>query len=232
MTSPRHPRRTAASLIVECLEAEGCRWVFSVPGEETMGILDALSRSESVQHVTTRHEQGAAFMADVHGRLTGRPAVAMATLGPGATNLLTGIAAALAQVLADPASPVPMVGASGAISGVMGAYLVLFPRIRVFTLIPLGFFITTMALPAWVMLGYWFLLQAFNSYLSFGIVGGGVAHLAHTGGFVAGVALTLPLWLARGGPAFWRRTHGHPQHAATRVTERLTPIPRVPRGRR
>jgi len=85
-------KRTAAGLIVECLEAEDCRWVFSVPGEETMALLDALSRSDSVRHVTTRHEQGAAFMADVHGRLTGRPAVALATLGPGATNLLTGIA--------------------------------------------------------------------------------------------------------------------------------------------
>jgi acetolactate synthase-1/2/3 large subunit len=92
MSSPAESPRTAADLLVACLEAEGCRWVFSVPGEETMGILDALSRSESVHHVTTRHEQGAAFMADVHGRLTGRPAVAMATLGPGATNLLTGIA--------------------------------------------------------------------------------------------------------------------------------------------
>jgi len=92
MSSPAERPRTAADLLVACLEAEGCRWVFSVPGEETMGILDALSRSDSVQHVTTRHEQGAAFMADVHGRLTGRPAVAMATLGPGATNLLTGIA--------------------------------------------------------------------------------------------------------------------------------------------
>jgi acetolactate synthase-1/2/3 large subunit len=77
---------------VECLETEGCNWVFSVPGEETMTLLDALSRSESIRHVTTRHEQGAAFMADVHGRLTGRVAVALATLGPGATNLLTGIA--------------------------------------------------------------------------------------------------------------------------------------------
>ncbi len=86
------PARNAADLLVECLEAEGCRWVFSVPGEETMNILDALSRSETVRHVTTRHEQGAAFMADVHGRLTGRAAVALATLGPGATNLLTGIA--------------------------------------------------------------------------------------------------------------------------------------------
>jgi acetolactate synthase I/II/III large subunit len=85
-------RRTAADLLVECLEAEGCEWVFSVPGEETMDVLDALSRSEQVRHVTTRHEQGAAFMADVYGRLTGRAAVAMATLGPGATNLVTGIA--------------------------------------------------------------------------------------------------------------------------------------------
>ena len=85
------PRR-AADLLVECLAAEGCRFVFSVPGEETMDVLDALSRHPEVRHVTTRHEQGAAFMADVHGRLTGRVAVAMGTLGPGATNLLTGVA--------------------------------------------------------------------------------------------------------------------------------------------
>jgi acetolactate synthase-1/2/3 large subunit len=92
VTSTAGEPRNAASLIVDCLETEGCNWVFSVPGEETMTLLDALSRSESIRHVTTRHEQGAAFMADVHGRLTGRVAVALATLGPGATNLLTGIA--------------------------------------------------------------------------------------------------------------------------------------------
>ena len=92
MTSPSGRQRTAADLLVECLEAEDCRYVFSVPGEETMDILDALSRSNTIRHITTRHEQGAAFMADVHGRLTGRSAVAMATLGPGATNLVTGIA--------------------------------------------------------------------------------------------------------------------------------------------
>jgi acetolactate synthase-1/2/3 large subunit len=86
------PARTAADLLVACLEAEGCEFVFSVPGEETLDVLEALSRSGSIRHVTTRHEQGAAFMADVYGRLTGRAAVAMATLGPGATNLLTGIA--------------------------------------------------------------------------------------------------------------------------------------------
>jgi acetolactate synthase I/II/III large subunit len=84
--------RTAADLLVACLETEGCEYVFSVPGEETMDVLDALSRSERIRHVTTRHEQGAAFMADVYGRLTGRAAVAMATLGPGATNLITGVA--------------------------------------------------------------------------------------------------------------------------------------------
>ena len=104
--------------------------------------------------------------------------------------LLTGICAALGQVLADPSSAVPMVGASGAISGVMGAYLVLFPRVRVFTLIPLGFFITSMALPAWVMLIYWAFLQFFGGLTS--IVAeeaGGVAFWAHLGGFVAGVVL-------------------------------------------
>jgi acetolactate synthase-1/2/3 large subunit len=89
--TPDRPKR-AADLLVDCLAAEGCEYVFSVPGEETMDILDALSRHEAVRHITTRHEQGAAFMADVHGRLTGRAAVAMGTLGPGATNLLTGIA--------------------------------------------------------------------------------------------------------------------------------------------
>jgi acetolactate synthase-1/2/3 large subunit len=92
--APRTERgpRTAAELLVACLEAEGCDFVFGVPGEETLDLLEALSRSERIRHVTTRHEQGAAFMADVHGRLTGRAAVALATLGPGATNLLTGIA--------------------------------------------------------------------------------------------------------------------------------------------
>ena len=84
--------RTAADLLVACLEAEGCEYVFSVPGEETLDLLEALAHSGDIRHVTTRHEQGAAFMADVYGRLTGRAAVAMATLGPGATNLLTGIA--------------------------------------------------------------------------------------------------------------------------------------------
>jgi rhomboid family protein len=103
--------------------------------------------------------------------------------------LLCGLAAALAQVLADPRSPLPMVGASGAISGVMGAYLVLFPRVRVFTFVPLGFFMTSVALPAWVMLIYWSALQLLGGFVDIGGEGGGVAFWAHIGGFLAGVVL-------------------------------------------
>jgi membrane associated rhomboid family serine protease len=84
---------------------------------------------------------------------------------------------------------VPMVGASGAISGVMGGYLVLYPRVRVFTIVPLGFFITTMALPAWVMLLYWAFLQFIGGLSRIGAEGGGVAFWAHVGGFVAGIVL-------------------------------------------
>src|SRR5881296_29787 len=104
--------------------------------------------------------------------------------------LLCGVAAAAAQMLVAPRSVVPMVGASGAISGVMGAYILLYPRVRVHTLVFLGFFFTTVTLPAYVILGYWFLLQ-----LLFGTVGaisgaqGGVAVWAHVGGFVAGLLL-------------------------------------------
>ncbi len=103
--------------------------------------------------------------------------------------LLCGLAAALLQVVVDPSSIIPMVGASGAISGVMGAYLVLFPRVRVYTIIPLGFLITTHALPAWAMLLYWAFLQLVGGFSRIGGEGGGVAFWAHIGGFVAGVVL-------------------------------------------
>ena len=104
--------------------------------------------------------------------------------------LLSGIAAALAQVMADPSSLVPMVGASGAISGVMGAYLVLFPRVRVFTMVPLGFYATSVALPAWGMLIYWMVFQLVSQAASsLTAQQGGVAYWAHIGGFVAGVVL-------------------------------------------
>jgi membrane associated rhomboid family serine protease len=104
--------------------------------------------------------------------------------------LLAGLAAAFAQVLAEPDSAIPMVGASGAISGVMGAYLVLFPRVRVFTMVPLGFYATSVALPAWGMLIYWMVLQVLGGITSIASEQtGGVAFWAHLGGFVAGVVL-------------------------------------------
>src|ERR1700689_3639947 len=80
-----------ADLIVECLENEGVTHVFGIPGEENIHLIDALSRS-SIRFVLVRHEQGAAFMAETYGRLTGRAGVCSATLGPGAINLLTGVA--------------------------------------------------------------------------------------------------------------------------------------------
>jgi len=101
--------QTGADLLVACLEAEGIEFVFSVPGEEVLEILEAISRKPTIRHITTRHEQGAAFMADVHGRLTGRAAVALATLGPGATNLVTGIA----DAFLDRAPMVAITGQAG-----------------------------------------------------------------------------------------------------------------------
>ncbi|WP_254172916.1 acetolactate synthase large subunit [Planktothrix pseudagardhii] len=80
-----------AQLLVKCLENEGVEYIFGVPGEENMQILESLKTS-SIKFITTRHEQGAAFMADVYGRLTGRAGVCLSTLGPGATNLMTGVA--------------------------------------------------------------------------------------------------------------------------------------------
>jgi rhomboid family protein len=102
--------------------------------------------------------------------------------------LLCGLAAAMAQVLAEPSSGVPMVGASGAISGVMGAYLVLFPRVRVYTIVTLGFFLQRIAVPAWVMLIVWMFLQFAGGVTSvLAEQSGGVAFWAHVGGFLAGV---------------------------------------------
>jgi rhomboid family protein len=104
--------------------------------------------------------------------------------------LVCGVAAAAAQVVVSPASPIPMVGASGAISGVLGSYLLLYPRVRVHALLPLGFYITTVTLPAYVMLGYWILLQVLGSLPALGgQQAGGTAFLAHIGGFVAGLLL-------------------------------------------
>ena len=104
--------------------------------------------------------------------------------------VLTGLVASLSHVLTDPGSMVPMVGASGAISAIMGAYLVLYPRAAVHTLFFFFVFIRIVPLPAWVMLGYWIVIQVASSAVT-PAGGGGVAYAAHIGGFVAGLALIL-----------------------------------------
>ena len=109
--------------------------------------------------------------------------------------LLCGIAAVLAQALPNADSTVPMIGASGAISGVLGAYLLLYPRARVLVLIPIGFYTRLVHLPAMAVLGFWFVLQLINSALA-DSRGGGVAFGAHIGGFIAGMVL-LPVFKHR-----------------------------------
>lgn len=109
--------------------------------------------------------------------------------------LLCGVAAALAQALPNPDSTIPMIGASGAISGVLGAYLLLYPRARVLVLIPLGAFSRIVYVPAMFVLGFWFVLQLINTALS-EAGQGGVAWGAHLGGFVAGMVL-IPLFKHR-----------------------------------
>ncbi len=109
--------------------------------------------------------------------------------------LLSGVAAAVGQTMVSPTSTVPMIGASGAVSGVLGAYLLLFPYATILTLITFGFFIRFVHIPAIIVLGFWIVVQFANGFLSLGMrgEGGGVAWFAHVGGFVAGLALLFIL---------------------------------------
>jgi membrane associated rhomboid family serine protease len=115
--------------------------------------------------------------------------------------LVGGIAAALTQVVIDPRSSVPLVGASGAIAAALGAYIVLFPGARILSLVFLGFFYQLLEVPALVVLGYWFALQLVSGVGAFGAetAQGGVAFFAHIGGFVLGVAVGLILRVAGAG---------------------------------
>jgi membrane associated rhomboid family serine protease len=111
--------------------------------------------------------------------------------------LLAGVAAALAQIVVNPSSGIPMIGASGAVSGVLGAYLLLFPYARVLTLVMFGFFIRFVHVPALVVLGFWIVVQFVNGLVSVSLAGqrevGGVAFFAHVGGFFAGMGLLFLL---------------------------------------
>ncbi len=142
--------------------------------------------------------------------------------------LASGLAASGLQVAADPYSQVPMVGASGAIAGVMGAYLLLFPRAKVDVFLFFIVFFRILPVRAWLMLGLWFAMQL-GSGLMMPTDQGGVAYWAHAGGFIAGLLFALPLWLRLGGPAFWNRTDGHPPHPAATYPVTQSRIPTVRR---
>lgn len=124
---------------------------------------------------------------------------ALSPLGFLAFYLVTGAAAALSHVFLDPLSTTPTIGASGAVSGVLGGYLLLHPGNRVNSLLILGFFVRVIQLPAFAVLGFWFVLQLFSGLGSLGAEeAGGVAYWAHVGGFVAGFVLMVPIALFTG----------------------------------
>ncbi len=111
--------------------------------------------------------------------------------------IFCGIVSAYAHAITEPNSLIPMIGASGAISGILGAYLLLFPRAGVYTIIFLGFFIRIVKIPAFIVIGFWAIIQFANGLLSTGLIKeGGVAWFAHIGGFLTGL-LTIKLWLSK-----------------------------------
>lgn len=140
--------------------------------------------------------------------------------------VLSGIAAAYLQYLPAPDSEIPMVGASGAIAGVMGGYLLMFPKARVDIFIFFIVFFRILPIPSFIVLGVWMGLQVFNG-LGSDLNGGGTAYWAHVGGFIAGFLMTIPVWLRRGATSYWDRTHGHPPHPETHYPQSNIPI--VPR---
>ena len=140
--------------------------------------------------------------------------------------LACGAAAGLAQALPDPGALTPMVGASGAIAGVMGGYLLLFPKARVDVLFIFIIFFRVFSIPAWIVLGIWFAVQLFNGAVA---TTDGVAYLAHVGGFVAGLVLTIPALIKRGGKAYWVQNQGKPPHPPVEYVLSRSNIPRVPK---
>ena len=126
--------------------------------------------------------------------------------------LLSGFGADAIHILSNTSSTIPTVGASGAIAGVMGAYLLLYPNAKVDVLLILFVFFKLITIPAFVVLMAWMGLQIYGGVGSTGV---GVAYWAHIGGFAVGLLLTVPLWFKLGATRFWKRTHYHPPHKPT-----------------
>ncbi len=163
-----------------------------IVGDETLAIFTSMFLHVNLIHIVGNLIYLWIFGNNIEDRI-GRPGFLLFYLGGG-------VAAALAQVAIDPNSEVPMVGASGAISAVLGAYIVLFPGARILSLVFLGFFYQLIEVPAIIVLGLWFALQLVDGLGSLGLAGaeGGVAFFAHIGGFVAGVAVGILVRAASG----------------------------------
>lgn len=144
--------------------------------------------------------------------------------------LAAGLGAALLHIFPDPASQIPMIGASGAIAGVMGGYLLLFPKARVDVFFFFVVFFRIFPLPAWIMLMIWFAIQIFNGVITTADASG-IAYWAHAGGFIVGFLWVIPKWLSRGGTRFWAKTNGHPPHPAVRYRLNESRIPKISRRR-
>ena len=140
--------------------------------------------------------------------------------------LFCGVASAIAHAYLNPTSHVPTVGASGAIAGVMGGYMLMFPKARIDILIFLVFIIRVVSVSAWIVLGIWILVQ-FHGAASYGSASY-VAYGAHIAGFLVGAGLMVPAWLRRGGTRFWSVTGGHPDHPESRSAQ-ITRFPTVRR---
>lgn len=141
--------------------------------------------------------------------------------------LVCGVGADLAQFSVDTYSPIAIVGASGAIAGIMGGYLLLFPKAKVDIFIFLVVFMRIVPVPAWIVLAVWFGMQVFNG-LGSDVTAGGVAYWAHAGGFVIGLFIMVPLWVRLGASRWWKVTDFHPPHPDARYP---TTIPVVRRRR-
>jgi len=143
--------------------------------------------------------------------------------------VLSGLAAAYIQYITNPTSEIPMVGASGAIAGVMGGYMLMYPKARVDVFVFLIVFFRIVPITSFIVLSIWMALQVFNGIGSNLNGGGGTAYWAHVGGFVAGFLMTIPLWLRRGAIQFWNRTDGRPPHPGTQYS--TSNIPLIRRGK-
>ena len=137
--------------------------------------------------------------------------------------LACGIGAGLVHVWAEPESAVPVVGASGAIAGILGGYLLMYPRAKVDVLFIFIIFFRIFPIPAWIVLGLWFGLQVFNGTAA---ANDGVAYWEHIGGFLVGVLLMIPAWIGRGGPGFWARSGGTPPHPEAQYARSAIPLVR------